>query len=73
MATKLTLRAELDYKYDNSNDTEKVELEFYNEKNDNFVWMLESFCTFLRGCGYPDELIKKYLNWDGEVFEIDDK
>lgn len=72
MATRLTIKAETDYKNIDPNSTseEKVIIESYSE-DDNLTFHLETMVKFLLGCGYSLETIQKYLSTDGaEVWEI---
>ena len=70
MATKLTFKSETNYIDDRSDETSKVDMEFYT-KNDKLKWHFEKFCLFLYANDFSLDLVQKYLNTDGcEVWEI---
>jgi molecular chaperone DnaK (HSP70) len=76
MATRLTIKAETNYKDLSSTSTteENVIIESYIEGNmDNLNWRFEQFCKYLLADGYSMESINKYINYDGEVYEKDEE
>lgn len=76
MATKLTIKSETHNRdlFEGSKDTSSTIIESYTEgRNDTMSWRLEEFCRFLLAEGYTMELINKYVNYDGEVYERDEE